>query len=137
MEEDGIKIDISKREDITSVGSVCITDYDSWPSDQNPHGRRAAVRSTRDHRARKVLWDKEDASSLPPLKCISTHTVLKGLVKPKPPGPTHRAACFSNALVFTAAIEVRTMKNVNSGSLLHYYFPCVTVLSIRQDLKTN
>ncbi len=108
VEKDGIKIDISKREDITSVGSVCITDYDSRPSDQNPHGRRAAVRSTRDHRARKVLRDKEDASSFLPLKCISTHTVLKGLVKPKPPGPTHRAACFSNALVFTAAIQVRT-----------------------------
>jgi hypothetical protein len=98
VEKDGIKINISKREDITSVGSVCITDYDSWPSDQNPHGRRAAVRSTRDHRPRKVLRDKEDASLLLPLKCLSTRTGLKGLVKPKPPGPTHRAACFSDAL---------------------------------------
>ncbi len=105
IEKDGIKIDISKREDITSVGSVCITDYDSWPSDQNPHGRRAAVRSTRHHRSRKVLRDKEDASLLLPLKCLSTYTALKGLVKPKPPVPTHRAACFSNAL---AAIQVRT-----------------------------
>jgi hypothetical protein len=34
IEKDGIKIRISKREDITSVGIVCITDYDSWPSDQ-------------------------------------------------------------------------------------------------------
>ncbi len=108
MEKDGIKIDISKREDITSAGTVCITDYDSWPSDQNPHGRRAAVRSTRDHRLWKVLREQEDASSLLPLKWISTDTLKKGLVKPKPPGPTHRAACFSNALIFTAAIQVRT-----------------------------
>jgi hypothetical protein len=36
MEKDGIKIDTSKREDITSVSTLCITDYDSWPSDENP-----------------------------------------------------------------------------------------------------
>jgi hypothetical protein len=71
MEKDGIKIDTSKLEDITSVGTLCITDYDSWPSDENPHGRRAAVRSTRDHRSQRVLRDKEDASSLLTLKCIS------------------------------------------------------------------
>jgi hypothetical protein len=71
MEKDGIQIDISKREDITSVGTVCITDYDNWPSDQNPHGRRAAVRSTGDHRSRVVLPDKEDASSLRPLKRVA------------------------------------------------------------------
>jgi hypothetical protein len=76
IEKDGIKINISKREDITSVGTVCITDHDSWPSDQNPHERRAAVRSTRDHRSRMVLQDKEDASSLLPhivLHVFGTH----------------------------------------------------------------
>ncbi len=100
IEKDGIKIDISKREDITSVGSVCITDYDSWPSDQNPHGRRAAVRSTRDHRARVVLPEEEDASSLRPVKRVG-RALNRG-------PPTPGAACVPNALVFTAAIQVRT-----------------------------
>ncbi len=100
IEKDGIKVDISKREDITSVGTVCITDYDSWPSDQNPHGRRAAVRSTRDHRAPVVLPDKEDASSLRPLKSAG-QALNRG-------APTPGAACVPNALVFTAAIQVRT-----------------------------